>query len=353
MKWSKLGKFSAYARAENHLVQQTVHGAVVTCIGVLVAVILVWTELGIYFKPNQLQTMGVDLTRNELMRITLDMTFPALACPALSLDISDISGEGTSDTSVARNGEIHKWRIDPKGNRIAMGEYIPPKHPGGNMGWVMRRPQDEVNMLNQMVDAHEGCNIVGWIDVQRVAGNFHMSIHADNFMMLRKTQEDLAQAIRDHMYSVDESTGSMQIPTDTTSVNVSHTIRKLAFGAEFPGQVNPLDGFERIVDVESGIFKYFLKVVPTEFQRRNGRHIPANQYAVTEYYSALHKGEMQLPAVWFMYDFSPITVTISEKRRSFLHLLTRLCAVVGGVFAVTGMLDRWVHRLVTWVSKQL
>jgi hypothetical protein len=41
-------------------------------------------------------------------------------------------------------------------------------------------------------------------------------------------------------------------------------------------------------------------------------------------------------AVYFLYDLSPITVTIKEERRNFLHFLTRLCAVLGGTFAVTG-----------------
>lgn len=41
-------------------------------------------------------------------------------------------------------------------------------------------------------------------------------------------------------------------------------------------------------------------------------------------------------AVYFLYDLSPITVTIKEERRSFLHFLTRLCAVLGGTFALTG-----------------
>lgn len=44
-----------------------------------------------------------------------------------------------------------------------------------------------------------------------------------------------------------------------------------------------------------------------------------------------------LAAVYFLYDLSPITVTIREERRSFLHFLTRLCAVLGGTFALTGM----------------
>ena len=58
---------------------------------------------------------------------------------------------------------------------------------------------------------------------------------------------------------------------------------------------------------------------------------------MTEYDTIVHKGEMQMPSVMFMYDMSPISVTITETRKSFAHLLVRFCAVVGGVFAVTGM----------------
>lgn len=62
-----------------------------------------------------------------------------------------------------------------------------------------------------------------------------------------------------------------------------------------------------------------------------------NQYAVTEYYTPVHKGDAHMPAVWFVYDISPISVSIARSRRSLAHLLVRGCAVVGGVFAVTGV----------------
>lgn len=38
-------------------------------------------------------------------------------------------------------------------------------------------------------------------------------------------------------------------------------------------------------------------------------------------------------------------VMITERRRSLLHLLTKLSAVIGGVFAVTGMVDKAVHAV--------
>lgn len=56
-------------------------------------------------------------------------------------------------------------------------------------------------------------------------------------------------------------------------------------------------------------------------------------------------------AVYFLYDLSPITVAIKEERRSFLHFITRLCAVLGGTFALTGMLDRWMYRLLEAFTK--
>lgn len=44
--------------------------------------------------------------------------------------------------------------------------------------------------------------------------------------------------------------------------NMSHIIHKVAFGPEFPGQANPLDGFHRITKEGEILraYKYFLKV---------------------------------------------------------------------------------------------
>lgn len=51
---------------------------------------------------------------------------------------------------------------------------------------------------------------------------------------------------------------------------MSHIIRHLGFGPHYPGQSNPLDGYVRIVDGRPHSYKYFLKVVPTEYYGRLG-----------------------------------------------------------------------------------
>ncbi len=52
------------------------------------------------------------------------------------------------------------------------------------------------------------------------------------------------------------------------------------------------------------------------------------------------------PFVDLLYDISPIIVTVNQSPASLLHFIVRLCAVVGGAFAVTSALDKLVHALV-------
>ena len=48
-----------------------------------------------------------------------------------------------------------------------------------------------------------------------------------------------------------------------------------------------------------------------------------NQFSVTEYFIKSRDEEGALPAVYFLYDLSAITVNIEEKRRSIGHFFTR------------------------------
>ena len=63
--------------------------------------------------------------------------------------------------------------------------------------------------------------------------------------------------------------------------------------------------------------------------------------AVYDYTAHAHKYESKtsLPAARVAFDFSPIQVTVTEKRKELYHFVTTLCAIIGGVFTVAGMLD--------------
>jgi hypothetical protein len=80
------------------------------------------------------------------------------------------------------------------------------------------------------------------MQVRRVAGRLHFAVHQQSFL------DVLPQMLTGHV-----------LPRLT---NMSHVVNKLAFGPEFPGQVNPLDGTIRVTKEGGKLFayRYFVKV---------------------------------------------------------------------------------------------
>ena len=86
-------------------------------------------------------------------------------------------------------------------------------------------------------------------------------------------------------------------------------------------------------------------MVPTTYVSASSRAVSTNQYSVTEHFkpSDIISGR-NLPGVFFFYDMSPIKVHVAEKHQSFLHFLTSVCAIIGGVFTVSGLVDAVVYH---------
>jgi len=59
-----------------------------------------------------------------------------------------------------------------------------------------------------------------------------------------------------------------------------------------------------------------------------------------------------LPAIYFRYDLSPVFVTITQENKSFLHFLVQVCAIIGGVFTVAGIIDSVLHKSVQTILKK-
>ena len=135
---------------------------------------------------------------------------------------------------------------------------------------------------------------------------------------------------------------------------MSHTINKLSFGHDYPGSKNPLDGLLMPSDRFSMAYKYFLKVVPTLYVDVNERKISTNQFSVTEHAAETNFAtSSDLPGVFFYYDLSPIKVMFREHRILFLHFLTNVCAIVGGVFTVSGIIDGLFYSAHKLIKKKI
>ncbi|MBA0865998.1 hypothetical protein Goshw_017129 [Gossypium schwendimanii] len=366
---NKLRHLDAYPKVNEDFYSRTLSGGFITLVSSVVMLLLFFSEIRLYLHPVVETKLVVDTSRGETLRINFDVTFPAIACSILSLDAIDISGGQHLDVK----HDIVKKRLDVNGNVIEVRPdgvgsrkmEKPLQRQGGRLehnetycgscygaesidgeccnsceevrdayrmkGWAM----SNLDLIEQCKregffqkikdEEGEGCNIYGSLEVKKVAGNFHFA-PGKSFDQSNIHVHDL-QAFRKNRF------------------NLSHTINRLAFGDHFPGVVNPLDGVQRMQKQPIGMYQYFIKVVPTMYKDENGHTIQTNQFSVTEHFKGAERGLLDnLAGVFFIYDLSPIKVTFAEGHVSFLHFLTNVCAIVGGVFAVSGIIDSCIYH---------
>ncbi len=81
----------------------------------------------------------------------------------------------------------------------------------------------------------------------------------------------------------------------------------------------------------------------------SGQELQTLQYSATEFEHSPskdggHSSNGVAPSVTFKYDFSPIEVRLKETRRSFLQFITSVCAILGGLFALSGVVNNLAYR---------
>ncbi|RKP22775.1 endoplasmic reticulum vesicle transporter-domain-containing protein [Syncephalis pseudoplumigaleata] len=261
----RLRNLDAYAKTLDDFSIKTISGATVTLISAAIILTLLLSEFMDYCSVDLRPELTVDKTRGEKMTINLNITFPHAPCFLLNLDVMDATGE----QQVSVDHDIYKVRLDTLGNPIdemrethraatqADGQGTAANTPavpycgscyggtspsGGKccntcddvrraysaLGWAFANPDD----FEQCVREHwkenlakqnkEGCTIHGFIEVNKVSGNFH----------IMAGQSALHNNIHIHaIYSY--------MPED---YDFTHTINHLSFGTKYPNMVNPLDG---------------------------------------------------------------------------------------------------------------
>ncbi|KAJ3045778.1 Endoplasmic reticulum-Golgi intermediate compartment protein 3 [Rhizophlyctis rosea] len=297
----------------------------------------------------------------------------------LSIDVMDVAGEHQNDV----HNSIFKVRLDKNGNGIKAekaelgdasksvdeaaakkkdpnycGDCYGGKKPASGccntceevqqayigMGWSFENAGEieqckEEHWVERMKSqAEEGCNLFGSLQVNKVAGNVHLA-PGKSFQQGSMHVHDLQPYLKQK------------------TLHFSHTIHTLSFGEKRGGFVNPLDGVHKETTNEYQMFQYYTKVVSTKFNFRNRTTVHTNQFSVTEHERdttpKLGSGTSGLPGVFFNFDISPMLVIYTEYKKPFAHFLTDVCAIVGGVFTVAGIIDSFIYTAEKTLKKKM
>lgn len=82
------------------------------------------------------------------------------------------------------------------------------------------------------------------------------------------------------------------------------------------------------------------------------QHTSEHQFHAYEYTVHSHTYNTDdIPSAKFSYDMSPIQIVVRESRKAFYHFVTTLCAIIGGIFTVAGIVDGVFHTSVKLAKK--
>ncbi|KAI3379852.1 hypothetical protein SNEBB_008424 [Seison nebaliae] len=368
--YPKLRQFDAYPKTLDDFTTKTYGGGIITICSIISIVILFFYELNYFLTISIKQELFVDTTSQAKIPIDIDIIFHKIPCHILNIDAIDSTGS-EQDNVMHR---IHKRRIDLSGNVIDSKQAIPValnnqkkitdtteaqclpcfgaetpeikccndcdmlKRAYRLKNWSTKNLKNTAqcggSLLNKPAHLNErigeeGCQIYGFLEVNKVAGNVHItlgrSIKPDEFINIG------------HFHDL----GDINIEM----VNISHTINKLNMGKPFKMQKNPLTHKNHSIVPRHEIktIFYYLKIVPTMYETIKNPLIESYQYSVTRHQQG--KGERtSTPGIFFQYEISPIVIKYLEKSHSLSHFLTSACAIIGGVFTVAGIVDAIFYR---------
>lgn len=306
---------------------------------------MVYSETVRCMGAHVVQEMEVDSSHNDILHASFNITFPSLPCRAFRLHTADNSGnfETESIMEMIHDGEIHKWQLDAKGRRLTRQEYIRPRD--SDNPFIIQLNYDDLAAIRKELQEHNGCNVNGWMQLKKVGGDIVFSVSQEAIFAAEGDVTTIEALLARHA----SMGGNVEHP-DAMSMNISHIIHTFRFGDSYPTAQYPLESMSRIDRKATGIDTYFVQVVPTTYTSLWGRSRFGDQYSVTEYYTRLPPNSNTLPGIVFRYDTWPIRVHMRVSRLGFAHLLMRLCAVCGGLWTVTGLVDSGVHTLVKTFS---
>jgi hypothetical protein len=381
----RLKNFDYHTKVESEFRVRTSNGAIISISTLFIIFYLIRTEMTFNLTSSLRERAHVNATTPAGIEMEFDVTFPSVNCALLSIDANDPMGQPQS-LHIDKTHRVWKHRINKNGKMVGRkskfelgntlkeekhlhqfvqekgikfinpesDDYYPSEEYCGSCygagdedeccntcddvkrayqrkGWHFEKNM-EIQQCRHHLDSKEmegeGCNVHGKVALSSGGGNLHLAPghELENFGS-EKAYASLTDFIKEAF----------------ETFNVSHTVNKIRFGDEYPGDLHQLDGEKRMIEDAYGMYQYYIQIVPTLYKYLNGTEVQTNQFSVTEHMRHVTPGSNKgLPGVFFFYEVSPLHVEIEEYRHGWVRFFTSVAAVVGGVFSTMGMIDNYI-----------
>ncbi|KAL1537906.1 Protein disulfide-isomerase 5-4 [Salvia divinorum] len=181
-----------------------------------------------------------------------------------------------------------------------------------------------------------GCRIEGFVRVKKVPGNLIISAHSVSHSF------DASQMNMSHVIS------HFSFGKSITPWVLSDMKRLLPHLGRSHDRLNGLSYISNPSDSNANVtIEHYLQPVKIEVMTKSYKLV--EEYEYTAHSSLIHS--LEIPVAKFHFEPSPMQVLITEDSKSFSHFITNVCAIIGGVFTVAGILDSVLHNTMRLVKK--
>ena len=299
----------------DNVTKPTLIGSILSISAISIMIFLFFRQL-IDFYSYHTKTDSVVLqpkNADEQISINMELLFNSVPCNLLSLDTVDVINNHKGDIS----------------DTITKKKFY---ENGGNYGQNYVTNRDIADLVRAVNDK-EGCAFVGKIKVNQVPGEFHISFH--NYRALW----------RDFNQKYKNLVPKIRMSHNFKSLSLGDTAEKVVKRFELDPSLffRSFDDINTFNDKDKELlnYNYFIKIIPYMLVDENwGSTYYAYSFSLTSKSTPFDPNYDDMPIVTIRYEFSPIMMKVTHLKRDYLHFLTHVSAIVGGVFVVFSIINR-------------
>ncbi|CAK8678171.1 unnamed protein product [Clavelina lepadiformis] len=326
-------ELDAFGKVPESYVETSTSGGTISLITCLLILFLVISEIAYFFDTRFEYDYKVDIDFDAKVLLNFDITI-ATPCILIGADVVDITGKAfVFDDEVVEQPVQFELSSAAAGRQLqllSIKKHLVNFEDGRKLSEFALKDGFNATALfddrksESKVENPNACRFYGHIPLPKVAGNFHV--------------------VSGKPLSVFGGHAHLSFIHSTNVHNFSHRIDHLSFGDMRAGFINALDGDNKIATNENHVFQYYLEIVSTKINTRRVK-TDTYQFSVSDISRELDHtaGSHGTPGIFFKYDFSPLTVIITEKHMPLGRFLVRLCGIIGGVFATSCIVNGIVH----------
>jgi len=203
------------------------------------------------------------------------------------------------------------------------------------------------NEIYKETENDEQCQLSGHIDIYKVPGNIHISNHGykAQWESLKQKEPEFFPRLR--------LSHKTKIFNFGSPVDIHHIVRR--FGISDHTEFNRHTHLPKFMNNQKMNYDYFLKIIPYIFidEERDNETTQGYQYSLNFRERPFIEKPKAQHILKINYDFSPISMRITRKKKFISHFIGNVCAIVGGIFVIFGLINKFFFACCSDEKKQV